>query len=409
MKRKRIILFGNFGTLNWGNEGTLEATIQNVRECCPDRSIICICTEPDDVRERYGIGTFPLRAPYTRFFKNTNSLIIKALRRVFLAPPVTVLHALRGAGLMMSSTTMIVPGTGLLNDFGTGPLGVPYLIFKWCLLAKIFGVKLVFLSNGAGPLREKWSRVFIVHALKLADYRSYRSEKDRVFVKKIGVEAGGDHVLPDLAFSLKNSMFDQKMNGGSSRTIGLGIMDYYGEHGISKGNEQVHENYLNTMCQFVEYCLQKQFKIRMLIGDSTYDTSVKQEFLKLIRERVDEQYLSNVLDGEIKTLDDLLVDLSRSEIIISPRFHNIIYGMMLGKPVLSLSYHNKFESLMESCDMTDYALNLDNLDINLLINTFESLYGNREDVAGKVIKIKKDYRDTIAHEFRELIHNGVIY
>ena len=162
MKRNKIILFGNFGTLNWGNEGTLEATIQGVRDNLNNSSIVCICTEADDVQKRYGIDVFPVRAPYTCFFQNANSLVIKALRKLFLAPPVTVLHLFKGAGLMMSSTTMIVPGTGLLNDFGTGPLGIPYLIFKWCLMAKIFGVKLVFLSNGAGPLRERLSQVFMI-------------------------------------------------------------------------------------------------------------------------------------------------------------------------------------------------------------------------------------------------------
>jgi polysaccharide pyruvyl transferase WcaK-like protein len=409
MKRSKIILFGNFGTLNWGNEGTLEATIQNVREWSSERSLICVCTEPDEVKKRYSIDVFPVRAPYTRFFKDTNNLVIKALRKLFLAPPVTVLHLIRGAILMMSSTTMIIPGTGLLNDFGTGPLGIPYLIFKWCLLARIFGVKLVFLSNGAGPLREKLSRVFIVHALRLADYRSYRSEEDRIYVKEIGVDTENDHVLPDLAFSLKNKIFDQETNGETSRIVGLGIMDYYGEYGISKGHELVHENYINTMYQFVEYCLEKQFKIRMLIGDSTYDTSVKREFLKLIRDRVDGQDLNNVLDSEVKSLDDLLMDLSRSEIIVSPRFHNIIYGMMLGKPVLSLSYHNKFESLMKSSDLSDYALNLDDMDINLLKDTFESLYEKREDVSEKACKIKKDYRDEIIARYASLVRDGIIY
>jgi polysaccharide pyruvyl transferase WcaK-like protein len=408
MKRNKIILFGNFGTKNWGNEGTLEATIQGVRDNLSSSSIVCICTEPDYVKKRYGIDAFPVRAPYTRFFKDTNSLIVRALRKLFLAPPVTVQHLFRGAGLMMSSTTMIVPGTGLLNDFGTGPLGIPYLIFKWCVLAKIFGVKLVFLCNGAGPLRERLSRVFIVRALRLADYRSYRSEEDRIYVKNIGVDAEKDHVLPDLAFGLKNEIFNQKTNGESSRIVGLGIMDYYGEYGISKGNEWVHENYISTMYEFVEYCLKKQFKIRVLIGDSTYDTSVKREFMKLIRKRVDKNHLKNVIDSEVESLDDLLVNISNSEIIVSPRFHNIIYGMMLGKPVLSLSYHNKFESLMESCDLADYALNLDTMDVNLLISTFESLYINREKVVEKTNKIKNDYKDKIINQFSGLVQEGII-
>ncbi len=408
MKRNKIILFGNFGTKNWGNEGTLEATMQNVRKNRGDRQIVCICTDPDDARKRYGIDTLSARVPYTRYFMNTNSILIKALRKLLLAPPVSVIHLFKGIGIMISSTTMIVPGTGILSNFGTGSFGIPYLVFKWCLLAKICGVKLVFLGNGAGPLREKLSRKFIACALKLADYRSYRSEADKSFIKNIGVNTENDHVHPDLAFDLTNRIFDQNETDGANQVIGLGLMDYYGKYGISKGNESVYQNYINTMYEFVEWCISKQYKVRILIGDSTYDTSVKQEFLQLLRDNLDERFPEYIIDGDVKTLNDLLLQISSTEIIISPRFHNIIFGLMLSKPVLSLSYHNKVESLMENFGILDYSLSLDELDINVLIDKFKMLDLDKNKITEKTEIVKKDYREEIANLFKDLFAEGVI-
>ena len=48
------------------------------------------------------------------------------------------------------------------------------------------------------------------------------------------------------------------------------------------------------------------------------------------------------------------------------------------------------------------------MDVNLLMDTFESLYMNRERVVEKVIKIKNDYRDKIINQFSGLVQEGII-
>ena len=408
MNRDKIILFGNFGTRNWGNEGTLEATIQNIRDNTDKRSLVCICTDPEDARIRYGIDTYPARVPYTIIFKNTNNIFIKGLRKLILALPISVIHLIKGASIMLSSTTMVVPGTGLLNDFGTGPFGIPYLILKWCFLAKLCGVKVAFLCNGAGPLREKLSKTFIIKALRLADYRSYRSEWDRQFLKELGLDTDRDHVLPDLAFGLKKKVFSKNEKGKTSRVVGLGLMDYYGKYGVAKGNESVYRNYLKTMFNFVEWCLSRGFKVRILIGDSTYDTSVRQEFVETIMEKIDRKYLGNIINEEVKDLEDLLLQINGSEIIVSPRFHNIIFGLMLNKPVLSLSYHDKFESLMESFDIYDYSIDLEELDLKILIDKFELLDRDKAHVIEKAETVKEECREKITGQFHYLFDKGIL-
>jgi hypothetical protein len=43
-----------------------------------------------------------------------------------------------------------------------------------------------------------------------------------------------------------------------------------------------------------------------------------------------------------------------------------------------------------------------------LMDTFESLYMNRERVVEKVINIKNDYRDKIINQFSGMVQEGII-
>ena len=100
---------------------------------------------------------------------------------------------------------LIVPGTGLLTDayglFGWGP----YSLFKWSLLAKACRCKLLFVSVGAGPIYGALGRWFVKSALSLADFRSYRDDSTKQYLKSIGFHSDNDRVCPDLVFSLSET------------------------------------------------------------------------------------------------------------------------------------------------------------------------------------------------------------
>ena len=79
---------------------------------------------------------------------------------------------------------MIIPGTGILDDFGERPLGMPFDIFKWCLAARIAGARIAFVSIGAGPIGHPLSRWLMTAAARLAHYRSYRDAISRDFMDR---------------------------------------------------------------------------------------------------------------------------------------------------------------------------------------------------------------------------------
>src|SRR6266704_5986167 len=57
----RIALLHHTGGGNLGDDGTLQAVLQNIKNRWPDAQIIALSMNPDDTRMRHGIDAFPIR------------------------------------------------------------------------------------------------------------------------------------------------------------------------------------------------------------------------------------------------------------------------------------------------------------------------------------------------------------
>ena len=58
--RKKVTIFGNFGTQNPGNEGTLLTILARLRSVYPGSEVLCVCLHPEAITERDGIDRFRL-------------------------------------------------------------------------------------------------------------------------------------------------------------------------------------------------------------------------------------------------------------------------------------------------------------------------------------------------------------
>jgi polysaccharide pyruvyl transferase WcaK-like protein len=64
------------------------------------------------------------------------------------------------------------------------------------------GVKVIFASVGAGPIRHPVNRWLLKSAARAAHYRSYRDIVSKRFMQTIGFDVRHDPIYPDIAFRL---------------------------------------------------------------------------------------------------------------------------------------------------------------------------------------------------------------
>ena len=235
VKPQRIALFGKFGAGNLGNECTLQVIIEQILRRWPDAQFVCFCANPQDVRTRHGIAAFPSQAQAAAAKSGPRGRLERTLRMAFLRMPLELVHWVKTLYVMGRTDMLIVAGTGIVNDYLTGPFGWPYDIFKLATLAALCRVKFVLLSVGVGPIRHPLSRWFLKRTFALAYYRSYRDEASKQYMENIGFNTVRDFVYPDVVFGLVQSNQDSVVRPGQRRIVGLGLQGLWfkGAEGVS--------------------------------------------------------------------------------------------------------------------------------------------------------------------------------
>ena len=395
--QSKIALFGTFGTGNLGNECTLQAMLLNTRRRVPNAQVTCICASPEETASKYGIRALAIREMPLR---GTNNRAWRLLRKICVGIPLelyrwfSVIKGLRGTHML------IMTGTGMLSDYGIGPLGLHYDILRWSVVAKLCRCKLLFVSVGAGPLRHPVARFFVKTALRLAAYRSYRDSFSKEYLKSIGFDADDDAVYPDLAFSLPEGMFpDDQDNEHKDAPIGVGLITHYVQRSLLDDVEQIYREYTTKMASFVGWLLEHNRTVRLLIGDVVCDSRVRTDLRTLLEQSGLSYEKSNIIDEPPDSFEELLSQLARTKVVVASRFHNLLLALMLGKPALAISFHEKDDSLMTAMGLQEFCQDIANLDVSALIEQFIRLEENADRVRQEIRRKAKDYRRELDKQY----------
>jgi polysaccharide pyruvyl transferase WcaK-like protein len=401
--RKRIAFFGHFNSTNFGNESTLQAILHHLRRFHPDAKVTCISTGPEATIATHHIEAIPLADRFVKSWDPGNPLT-RVLRKVCIGLPGQLYQAVKGLVMLRGTDMLIVPGTGLLTDayslFNEGP----YNLLKWSLIAKVCRCKLLFVSVGAGPIYSTLGRYFVKSALSLADFRSYRDNSTMQYLKGVGFRADNDRVYPDLAFSLPEAVIPhQHTKNGRRSVVGLGLMDYAGRYSVSRPSNEIYLAYLENLVRVVRWLLAHEYDVRLLIGD-VVDMHVTQEFRRLLREQLSVCDEGRVIDEPVFSVEDLLSQIAATDIVVATRFHNVLLALLCNKPVMSISFHHKCESLMSAMGLSAYCLDINDLKADRLIEKFCDLEANASKLKPLIGEKVREFRKALDEQY-EFVFN----
>ena len=375
----RVTFFGHFGSANSGNESTLLAILSRLRAVYPASDFRCICSRPEVVMARDGIDAVPITTRVARIWDREVPLA-RRLPMSLVGVGAELGQYVRAFRTLKGTDMLIVPGTGLITDaYGLYDWG-PYSMVKWVLMAKLRRSKVVFVSVGAGPVHRGVGRALVKASLSLADYRSYRDDSTRDYLRGIGFAAMRDGVYPDLVFSLPKELLppNRGHDDGRRRVVGLGLMAQVMLFSPVNPRPDAYKAYLDSLAAFSTWLLDHDYDIRLLLGD--HDTIVIEEFRSVLKARLGSYDEDRIIEHPIKSVDDLLAELAATDVVVATRFHNVLLSLLLNKPVIAISFHHKCSSLMGQMQLSEYCHEIDDIDADQLIVQFTSLEQNRDAV-----------------------------
>lgn len=415
-KKQRIALFGLFGVSNLGNDSSLQAMLTHIRRLHPEAEVACICSDPIGIGAHYGLPTVPIRqtAPYNSLNQLNNGFFQWPLK-LFRRGADEIRQLVGIFGYLRDVDTFIIPGTGILDDFGVHPLEMPYDLFKWCLIAKLSGAKVHFVSIGAGPIHHPLSRWLMKSAAKAAVYRSYRDELSKQYMTSIGFNTENDPVYPDLVFSLPvveklpstvgdmgGVVQNTPVQEGKPQVIGIGVMEYYGWRNLPEQGEELYQHYIAKLGQFVLWLLAQQYVVRILIGQAHDQRAVTD--LQAYVERAQAALRPAQLIAEpITSIEDLFAQIAQTDVVVATRFHNVLCSLMLNKPVISLGYAKKNDVLMAEMGLGDYCQYVEEFAVEALIEQFLTLTTAVDQVRAQLQRKTAEYRQALDEQYRLIL------
>jgi polysaccharide pyruvyl transferase WcaK-like protein len=396
--QRKICLYGVFGVGNFGNEITLQTILHHLRRWSPEAKVVCICVEPEALETTQEIETVPLRRDFVRRWKPRTRLA-RLLRKAFIVVSgwsgwLVAFKTLKGTDML------IIPGTGLLTDvWGIFSWG-PCTLFMWCLIAKLRGCSVLFVSVGAGPIYSTLGRYFVKSALSMADFRSYRDEASMAYLKSIGFATNSDRVFPDLVFSSPEIIIphDDKKRAGRP-VVGLGVMVYAGKYSVETPSNETYLEYLHNLVDFAGWLLANNYDIRLLIGEVS-DRSVSEEFKSLLKASFGEYGDERIIDQPALSVGQLLPQISATDIVVATRFHNVLLALVLNKPVIAISFHHKCASLMSDMGLAEYCHDINHMNVRRLIEQFQDVEKNAEKLKPAIRQRIEQSRKALDEQYK---------
>ena len=404
-RRRKICIFGNFGSTNFGNEITVQTILIQLNHRFPNAELVCICMGPEALAATQNIKAVPISRNFIRFWK-PHTRPAQLLKRVFIGMPSELGRWLDAFNTLKKADVMIIPGTGLLSD-AYGLLGWgPYNLFKWSLIARVCRCKLMFVSVGAGPLYGALGRYFVKSALSLANFRSYRDAASKNYLKGIGFPVVSDRTYPDLVFGFPEAMLPHAADKKNKRTVvGLGLMICPGKYSVANPSIASYREYLRSLVVFVRWLLANNYDIRLILGD-LQDRIALDDFKALLRTSLGQYDEERIIDEPALSVEQLLPQIAATDIMVATRFHNVLLALVLNKPVISISFHHKCASLMSDIGLTEYCHDINHMNAKELIEQFQDVEKNAEKMKALIMRRVEESRKAL-DEQSNIIYNSI--
>jgi len=418
--RKKIGIFSHGGVKNLGDEALFAAVLQNVRLRIPNAEVVGFTSNPEDTKQRHGLESFPIRrlerkrtsagpqksgvAASQASSRPTSASAPRGWKQVLKSVPgvAAAIRGIRKTQEVLKNVLMepkflwnsyrslkgveliLIAGSQQLNDI-YGAWEFPFTLYKWSILARLTRTKVAILSVGAGPLSSKMSRVFIRRVLRMCSYRSYRDVISSRLVESIGVK-GANPVYPDLVYGMKLPVPRAVSSDAKSVVVGVNPVPFYDGRYWATPDCARYADYVRKMAKFAEWLDQNGYSTLFFPTQTRADTLTIQDIRSELNGTANSPRM--LRGNPIESIDDLLSEIARADLIVANRYHGMLLSLALNKPVLGVAYHEKSRELLEQAGQGEYVVNVADFATEDLISKVKAMHANaaqiKEEIASRI-------------------------
>lgn len=320
----KIVLSGFYGLGNTGDEAILKAIVDNLRLELDHPDITVFSLSPEKTAKEHNVKSI------YRGWRHQNKEKVKALKN---------------ADLLISG------GGGLLQDtyptkFLFGPL--PYYLLI-VFLAKLCGTKVMFFSQGIGPVTSTWGKILMKVFANMADFVTVRDQYSKDYLHSLGVKRPETVVTADIVFAFQGtedtSAYDSLSLEGTEKIVAVAPRPWF----------EQEEEYIEKLAWTLDQLIEQRGVTPVFVPmEPPYDSNVS----KKIMEKMQHADQTKLL-GDHFTPNQFYQFIGQADATIALRLHALIFSALSNVPHIGLSYDRKVESFLKRSGMWKHSFQLD--------------------------------------------------
>jgi len=297
-------ILGYYGYGNCGDDALLEAILCDISAIRPYFSPTILSAKPAKTAQDYGVRAI-------------NRFNIFAVNRLF------------------KKTKLFIAGGGSLVQDVTSTKSLFYYLYI-ISLAKKRNLPVMLYGNGIGPINKPFNRRLAAKVLNGVDVITLRDFKSAELLKSMGVTAPQIKITADPALGLECG----------SEEEGRRILSHYGLRDGEKFfcmSVRKWRDMGDTAQSFADICdmAYEKFSLVPVILPMQYSKDIQ-----LSLEVAQKAKCRCIVINESLSAERILSVMGLSEAAVAVRLHILIFGTLLGKPVLGVDYDPKVSSFL---------------------------------------------------------------
>lgn len=352
----RVLIAGNYGYGNAGDEALLSGCLGVLQQARPDVELQVVSGDPASTAALHEVRAC-----------SWNDL-----------------HALRAA--VGASDLVVLGGGGLFHDYwGFDPRrilsedqGHLARYFRVPLLATAAGKPLALLALGVGPLRYREARLHTRLAFEQASSASVRDAASRDLLAEIGVDEDRVTVTADPAFALPRptaaeiEVARQVATADSGEGPRLAIAVRPWQLGPPP------ESWMTAVAHGLDGFLEAAGGHAVFLPFQS-KTAGDRDAARAIQARMRQAARTSLVE-ETLAPRELLAQVAAADLVLAMRLHSLIFAIHSGVPAVALSYDPKVASLLAEMELSRLGVALDAVNGEALAASLATAWRQRQDV-----------------------------
>lgn len=354
--KKRILICGNYGASNLGDEAILAGLITLVKSAFSKADIVAMSSDITATKKIFKVNAiwhFP--SGLRSFFK------------YWFSPA-----GWRSLFTVAKADLVLLGGGGLFADEQRRAVWIWFTQFWWFWLMR---KKVICIAQSVGPLNTRVGRALTGWVFRKAVAVTVRDEQSKKVLEKLGVKKV--KVLADPAYAIG---YQSEASLNRKKQIVLTVRPWI------QGD---HQNFDQVMAELIIWLKEKY----------NYETVFLPFQTDYVDDRTRFHLIAKLLTGKSASLKLVVPEdyaqaieiIGRSQAVIGMRLHSVIFGVLTKTPFVGISYSKKVRDFIETIGLSEYSLDYADISLENLKKQFEKMEKHRSEIQQKLEKAKLHY------------------